>query len=352
MTIQEGPTRGGHHVSFSDESPKKHPMRDLLPPLISSESERSLSVYEDKDFLQSETSLDFDTLPNNKIPGLMMGAISEYDDGVSVMESVASSVPEYKIDAQISDFARNFVNQFSMQEDNKQGRESLDGNNTLMREDGSDRSAIEELEAGRAPPSSYDSRRASVESARNKGPTQQKNDSKQTRSQSNGKSRLHNGVNTHHQGQPKRQGRSKSTKMGPQSNLPSEDEYMGNHVFHPPSFSRSQSAHDEQRNSPSRTRPLDRRRKHSGSSHGGQNRKYSIGDSLQSEKEIIRDSDVEKIFDLDVLDYCMVRRSGGRWTYSIVTEVNENEMKFVLDKTGSKKKIERGALLHNVRRLR
>ena len=81
------------------------------------------------------------------------------------------------------------------------------------------------------------------------------------------------------------------------------------------------------------------------------NSKYMIGDSLQSEDDIIRDYHVENILRLEAFDNAFVRRSGGRWTYSVVSEVNENRMRFVLDRKGSKKKIERDALLHNVRRL-
>lgn len=78
---------------------------------------------------------------------------------------------------------------------------------------------------------------------------------------------------------------------------------------------------------------------------------YAVGDSLQSDNDIIRDTNVENILQLEPFEHAFVRRSGGKWTYSIVTEVNEREMKFVLDVNGSKKKVDRNSLLHNVRRL-
>lgn len=80
-------------------------------------------------------------------------------------------------------------------------------------------------------------------------------------------------------------------------------------------------------------------------------KKYSIGDNLQSEDDVIHDTDVEKLFRLEPFDNAFVRRSGGNWTYAIVVEVTATEIRFVLDKAGSKKRCDRSSLLHNIRRL-
>lgn len=81
-------------------------------------------------------------------------------------------------------------------------------------------------------------------------------------------------------------------------------------------------------------------------------RKYNIGDKLESEDDIMRDTHDVKLLLIDVFDYVFVRRSGGQWTYAIVLERTENEVVFVLDKCGSKKRIQRNNLLANVRRLK
>mmetsp|Transcript_31883 Transcript_31883/g.67935 ORF Transcript_31883/g.67935 Transcript_31883/m.67935 type:complete len:120 (+) Transcript_31883:1878-2237(+) len=83
------------------------------------------------------------------------------------------------------------------------------------------------------------------------------------------------------------------------------------------------------------------------------NSKYSLGDLLHSKGNIVHDDTIERILRLKEFDKCMVRRAGGKWSCLQATDVGKDEMKFVVDKEGKKKRIAgRGSLLHNVRRLR
>jgi len=306
-------------------------MRDLLATLPQT-SDRCLSVYED-----SSVDKDFDPshLKRTAIPA--MGRIAENDD------SVTSSITEhYDIRSGISDLAQAFVDHFSKIE-NKEKQEPS-GEIKQKRADGSDRSAIEERQAGLAVSRRPGIRRSSTDGKLEKGTMQGKHETRVRRAQSMGTGRLNQSLVTPNRSHTMRQERmSKSMKIKPQSNLLSEDEYKEKKKA-PPRGARSKSR--------GRRRSDDRGDKNSGGKHNSsQKKKYSIGDTLQSEKDIIRDTNVNKILELDAFDHCMVKRSGGRWTYSIVSDVNKNDMTFVLDFEGKKKKIPRRDLLHNVRRL-
>mmetsp|Transcript_5002 Transcript_5002/g.11435 ORF Transcript_5002/g.11435 Transcript_5002/m.11435 type:complete len:624 (+) Transcript_5002:90-1961(+) len=159
----------------------------------------------------------------------------------------------------------------------------------------------------------------------------------------------------------------RATVDGKMESARNRDEFGDKKRFNPKSLLRSQRAstsvinvkfNDQVNSSSGNPRPLSRGRRHKSSRdinsslHVSQIKKYTIGDNLQSENDIMCDSTDVKLLLLDVFDYVFVRRSGGRWTYAIVIEVSKNQMVFVLDKKGSKKKIERHALLPNVRRLK
>jgi len=330
---KEGSTRG-QHVTFSNAPSKKISMRDLL---ASAASDRDLSVYEDMSLADNDSD---NPLPTGE--KTQMGAIAEHENGDGC--SVASSVPEYKIDPGVAAFAKSFVSQFSKQEVDKQRRGSIDSSNKSMKEDGSDRSAVEEAEAARISSSRNES--GSGGRIDNKqGSTQHVNSPQISRSQSRGKNRLHSSVKTHTQVHPHRAERSKSMlSERPQSQL--------THQSTTHQKCSSTRAHPRRLPSSGRRSTVGANLSHSQVTVPVSNTRYSIGDLLQSENDVILDTNIDKILNLAVFDYCMVRRSGGRWTYSIVVEINEKFVKFVLDKTGSKKKIQHSALLHNVRRLK
>jgi len=335
VSTKDALTRG-QHVTFSNAPPKKMSMRDLL---ASAASDRDLSVYEDMSLADNDS---VNPMPTGEKTGIIqMGAIVEHENGDGC--SVASSVPEYKIDPGVAAFAKSFVSQFSKQEVGKQRRGSIDSSKKSMKEDGSDRSAVEEAEAARI----SSSRNESVSSGRidnNQRSTQHKNSPQISRSQGRGKSCLHSHIKTPTLVHPHRAERSKSMHERPQSQLAHQS------TIHQ-KFS-STRAHPRRPPSRGRRSSAGANLSHSQVTLPVSNTKYSIGDLLQSEDDVILDTNIDKILSLAVFDHCMVRRSGGRWTYSIVVEINEKFVKFVLDKTGSKKKIQHSALLHNVRRLK
>ena len=300
--------------------------------MLPSTSERTLSVsvYEDMDMSDSVSADQDDQLLTTKMAQhKKMEAIKESDDG-RVVESPA---PPITTDADMYEFTRKFIRNLKRGADIEEVDVLV---NSISKHASASKSVFFKQN---------DCRRASTNTK--KGDKVGLN--------SSGKSEKNVGLNvapnTHptSRGQSQRQMKSKSVSKIQQNKLPSRSD-----------LNRSQSAYpslivekfDDKRKSTSPQRQSGRERSHSGSSCDSQSKKYSIGESLKSEKDIIIDSNVEKIIGLKEFECCMVRRSGGRWTYSIVSQVNKHEMTFVIEKHGKQKKIGRQALLHNVRRIK
>lgn len=95
----------------------------------------------------------------------------------------------------------------------------------------------------------------------------------------------------------------------------------------------------------------------SGSFHGDpryNGTSYCVGDFLLSEDDVVREdveSALRNISRLEVMDTAFVRRSGKRWSFAIVTDVSRSSIKFVVDKAGASKKIERSGWVHNILRV-
>lgn len=72
-------------------------------------------------------------------------------------------------------------------------------------------------------------------------------------------------------------------------------------------------------------------------------KKYFLGDV--AENDVIQDIDPvqasKDISNLKTFDYAFIRRSNDEWTYSIVADISEDEIIFVLDKSGAKKIFEK-----------
>jgi len=82
---------------------------------------------------------------------------------------------------------------------------------------------------------------------------------------------------------------------------------------------------------------------------------YNIGDNLRSKSDIIHEESpkeaLKNISKLQVFDYAFVRRSkSDQWTFSIVCKVTEDEIQFVLCKSGATKRLGRPLWVHNIRR--
>ncbi len=82
---------------------------------------------------------------------------------------------------------------------------------------------------------------------------------------------------------------------------------------------------------------------------------YVIGDNLRSKSDIIHEDSPKEAFinisKLQVFDYAFVRRSKiDQWTFSIVCKVTDDEIQFVLSKSGATKRLGRPLWVHNIRR--
>ena len=326
------PHEEDRRVSWSSKPPKKHSMRDLYATLRL-ESERSLSVYE-SDSVSTDKDFSSPPQPKRSSEGSNMSAIAEGDDRTSA--TVTSSLPSSKVDAEMSEFARNFVDQFSKQEEDKK----------KQKEEIARRLSIDRLAK---PARENENDRLSKCEGNIRGASTSLNDgSKQARRQSAEKACLRSqSIKVQDDRQPRAlKERSKSMKMGQhQRSLDADLQAM----------SRSKSVRYPASNHVDERKFASHRGRRKSNSNNGIKRsvtkKYSIGDNLQSEDDVIHDTDVEKLFRLEPFDNAFVRRSGGNWTYAIVVEVTATEIRFVLDKAGSKKRCDRSSLLHNIRRL-
>ena len=306
--------------TIENKSTLKRSLRDSLATLPKWESDKSLSVYEDGGSVQTSDVDNVDALLKKRgSTGLQMGAIAEVDGDSSTASGSGRGGP----DQEISDFAKNFVDQFSR-------RASVASSSS--REIGSDINAEKPGVLRRASSSSIPSRRSSIESTQKVDKDMKVAPPKLTRSlNQNGKNQLRKDIDALDE-TPKLARRTKSMKVPKNSsNLLSEDDKQGMKLM------KKWKSQKKTLNAVSQEKSVDC--------------KYAIGDILSNEGDVIRDSKVENLLAVEVFEYVFVRRSGGKWACAIVCEKTDKHMIFVLDKTGAKKKIPRSSLLHNVRRL-
>ena len=278
-------------------------MRNLLATL-KSESKGDLSIYED----MSASSVNAGYLPSshNKAANDTMGAIQEGEisDSSANTSVASSSAPSYNISDDISAFARTFVKEFSMREEDRKSRASLV-------QDQSDQPAFEEH---RARPAMERSKSAAAK------PSTSSSD-KLNRSRSLGTDKTMAARSGERRSSTSRNARRRSTNEAHiLHNLHKGDDVREN--FHrDPRYSETS---------------------------------YCVGDFLLSEDDVVREdveSALRNISRLEVMDTAFVRRSGKRWSFAIVTDVSRSSIKFVVDKAGASKKIERSGWVHNILRV-
>eukprot|EP01082_Thalassiosira_pseudonana_P014768 g13472.t1 g13472 contig8:756002-759586(-) len=104
-----------------------------------------------------------------------------------------------------------------------------------------------------------------------------------------------------------------------------------------------------------------RRRRKSGSSSSSSSSSSSDSsnsdsdsedEKVQTKKSPAKNIIYEAVRQLSHLDAAFVKRSDGRWTYSIVADGNENEIRFVVNDRGSTKSFPKALWETNVRRIR
>jgi len=83
---------------------------------------------------------------------------------------------------------------------------------------------------------------------------------------------------------------------------------------------------------------------------------YNLGDNALSDDHTIiepsREEAMKHISSLKVFDFAFVRRTNGKWTYSIISDRSENMIRFVVDENGRTKQLERQYWVSNIRRAR
>jgi len=290
-------------MPFGQGRPQKGTsMRNLLATL-KSESKGDLSIYED----MSTSSANAGYLPSShtKAANDTMGAIQEGEvsDSSANTSVASSSAPSYNISDDISAFARTFVKEFSMREEDRKRRASLV-------QDESEQPAPGEHRA-----------RPAMERSQSAAANASSSSNKLNRSRSLGADKTVAARSGHRRRSSSRKARRRSSNEA--------------HIMH----------------------NLHRGDYVSGSFHGDpryNGTSYCVGDFLLSEDDVVREdveSALRNISRLEVMDTAFVRRSGKRWSFAIVTDVSRSSIKFVVDKAGASKKIERSGWVHNILRV-
>ena len=290
-------------VPFGQARPQKgSSMRNLLATL-KSESKGELSIYED----MSTSSANAGYLPSShtKVANDAMGAIQEGEvsDSSANTSVASSSAPSYNISDDISAFARTFVKEFSMREEDRKRRASLgqDQNEQPASEEHRARPVMERSKSAVANPSS--------------------SGDKLSRSRSLGTDKTMAARSGHRRRSTSRKAKRRSSNEA--------------HILQ--NLHRGDYSSDSFRVDP----------RYNGAG-------YCVGDFLLSEDDVVREdveSALRNISRLEVMDTAFVRRSGKRWSFAIVTDVSRSSIKFVVDKAGASKKIERSGWVHNILRV-